>query len=221
MKTKGLFIVVDGPSGSGKNSIISRMLKDLSKLNIETITIEETKEKSYDRQQILAAKQHGDKKVVEAIIRERQKLYQIQVIPQLLTNNLVIANRGESTTLAYQTLNQEISTEDVWNMHRAKNIPIPDLVVIANCSVEEAIRRESERQLSDEEKNKKFMSGKFTNGNYEKRQQLHASYEMVKKFLEKKGCSIIYFNVDTMKVSQESKTIVDYIKKNLIICIKK
>lgn len=216
MINKGLFIIVDGPSGSGKDSIISEVQKKLNKLNIKTIAIEETKEKSYDGQKILAAKKYGDRKVAEAIINERQKLYQIKVMPQLLTNHFVIANRGESTTLGYQTLKNEISMEAVWNMHRNKNIPLPDLVVITNCSVKEAMRRESLRELSSEEKDKKFMSGKFTKDNYEKRKQIHNSYEKVRNFLEKKGLFVIYLNADTMAVPEESRLIVNYIEKKLI-----
>lgn len=217
MRKKRLFIVVDGPSGSGKDSIINAVLKDLSKLNIQAITIEETKEKNYDRNKILAAKQYGDGKIAEAIINERQKLYETKIIPELLANNLVIANRGEPSTLAYQTLNNQISMEDIWNMHRIKNIPLPDLIVITNCSADEAIRRESLRKLSDEEKDKKFLSGKFTNNNYAKREQIHISYEKAKNFLEKKGLFVIYFNTDIMKLSEESKIIVEYIKKRLNI----
>lgn len=206
---KGLFIVVDGPSGSGKDSIILRVFKDLKTLGIKSISIEETKEKDYNRQKILDAKKYGDKKVATAIITERKKLYQRKVIP-LLTNNLVIANRGEPTTLAYQTLKNEISMENVWSMHRIKNIPIPDLVVITNCSIEEAIRRESERDFK-EENDRKFMSGKFTSD--EKRRQLHNIYEKVKTFLEEKGIFVIYLKTDTMGLFEESKIIVDYIKK--------
>ena len=215
MRKKGLFIVVDGPSASGKDSIIRQILKDLDKLGLKSLSIEETKEKNYDREKILSAMQLEDQEVAKIIIDERKKLYQIKVIPQLMSGTLVIANRGEPTTLAYQTLKNEISMKDVWNIHRAKNIPVPDLIVITNCSVKEAIRRESLRQLSEEEKDKNFMSGKFTNDNYERRQQIHAAYEKVKNFLESKGLFVIYLSTDIMKVSEESKVIVNYIKKKL------
>ncbi len=210
---QGLLIVIDGPSASGKESIIKRVLKDLDKLNIRAISIEETKEKNYDRKKILDAKQYGDQEIAKVIINERKKIYQAKVIPQLSSGIVVIANRGEPTTLGYQTVKNEITMEDVWNMHRIQNIPLPDLIVIANCSVEEAVRRESLRKLAKEEKDKNFMSGKFTQANFEKRKQIHSNYEKVKKFLERKGLSVIYLNTDAMKIPEESRIIVSFIEK--------
>ncbi len=212
MKRKGFFIVVDGPSASGKDSIIKQILKDLSRLGIKAISVEETKEKNYDGKKILAAKQHGDQEVARAIINQREKLYQTKIIPQLLSGTLVIANRGEPTTLSYQTLNREITMDTIWDMHRNKSIPLPDLVVVTNCSVKEAIRRESLRKLSKEEKDKSFMSGKFTTDD---RKLIHANYQNVKKFLEKKGLDVIYLSTDTMNVPQESRRILRFIKKYL------
>lgn len=212
MKKKGLFVVVDGPSASGKDSIIRQVLKDLGELNIKAISIEETKEKGYSREKILLAKKKGEKQVAKTIIDERKKIYQEKVIPKLLTGTIILANRGEPTTLSYQTIQHDITMETIWNMHRNKNIPIPDLTVITNCSIEEAIRREDFRGLSNEEKDKNFMSGKFTKKDFEKRKYIHANYEKVKKFLEEKGLLVVYLNTDIMNVPQESEKIVEFIK---------
>lgn len=211
---KGLFIVVDGPSASGKDSIINQVLKDLDKLNLKAISIEETKEKEYDRKRILLAKKHGDKEIAKTIINERKKLYLEKVMPQLAVGTIVIANRGEPSTLSYQTLN-ELTMKDAWNMHRKQNIPLPNLIVITNCTVLEAIRREGLRKPSFEEKDKSFLSGKFTS--LEKRRRIHENYEKVKNFLKKKGLPVIYFNTDNMNVPQESKNIVSFIRKNYLL----
>ena len=216
MRNKRLFIVVDGPSASGKNSIIEQVLKDLKKLQINAVSIEETKEKSYNRKKILAAKAQGDKKVTETIIKERKKLYQLKILPQLLNGAIILANRGEPTTLGYQTLENHLTMEDVWNMHRKQNIPLPNLVILTNCSLKEAVRREGLRKASNEENDKNFMSGKFTGGT--SRKKIHANYKKVKDFLEEKGLPVIYLNTDTMDIARESKRIVNSIK---IIWIKK
>lgn len=210
MKKNGLFIIVDGPSASGKDSIIKQVLKDLNKLKINVISIEETKEENYDRKKILLAKKFGDKEVAKVIIDERKKLYQTKVIPHLMSGTLVIANRGEPTTLAYQTIKNELTMEEVWNMHKQQSILLPDLVVITNCSVEEAIRREKLRK-SLEERGRNSMSGKFTSA----RKQIHASYKIVEDFLETKGLSVIYLDTDKMSVSEESQRIVNFIKNKI------
>src|SRR3989337_2904436 len=187
---KGLFIVVDGPSSSGKDSIVKQVKKDLSKLGLKAISIEETKEANYDRKKILKAKQKGNKEAAKTIINERKKLYLEKVVPQLSIGKVVIANRGEPSTLSYQTLNEELAIKDAWNMHRIENIPLPNLVVITNCSVKEAVRREHLRKPS--------------------------SYEKVKNFLEDKGLPVIYLNTDNMNVSEESKSIVSFMRKKLL-----
>ena len=211
---KGLFIVVDGPSASGKDSIIKQLIKDLKKLSLKAVSIEETKEKKYDRKKILLAKKRGDKEVAKTIINERKKLYLEKVMSQLSKGNIVIANRGEPSTLSYQTLSHELTMQHVWNMHRRADIPPPNLVVITNCTVLEAVRREDLRKPSFEEKDKGFLSGKFTS--LEKRKLIHANYKKTRDFLKKKGIPVIYLNTDNMNVPQESKRIVRFIKISLL-----
>ena len=63
MKKGAGFIVVDGPSASGKDSIIEQVLKDLKTLGIKSVSLEETKEKDYDRKKILMAKKMETKKL--------------------------------------------------------------------------------------------------------------------------------------------------------------
>lgn len=219
---KGLFILVDGPSASGKDSIINQLLKDLEKLNLKADSIEETKEKNYDREKILLAKEKGDKEAASVIINQRKKLYQEIVMPTLL-KKIVIANRGETTTLAYQTLNNELTMQNVWDMHRNQNIPLPSLVVITNCSVKEAIRREKLRKPSLEEKDGKFMSGKFTIDSkkmgFENRTRVHEAYEKVKNFLEEKGVPVTYLNTDNMNIPQEAESILNFITSRKIILV--
>lgn len=218
---KGLFIIVDGPSASGKDSIINQVLKDLKTLRIKSVSIEETKEEKYDRKRILLAQKSGDKKVAKTIISERKKLYLEKVIPQLSKGTIVLANRGEPSTLSYQTLN-ELTMKDAWNIHRKQNIPLPDLVVITNCTVLEALRREGLRKPSFEEKDKGFLSGKFTphhNGagftSLEKRKRIHANYKKTMDFLKKNGLPVIYLDTDSMNVPEESKKIVSFIKNKI------
>lgn len=211
MRKKGLFIAVDGPSASGKDTIIKHILKDLNKLKINVISIEETKEANYDRKKILLAKTKGDKELSKTIINERKKIYQEKVIPQFHNGIIIIANRGEPSTLSYQTLKNEITMDEIWNMHRQQNILLPDLVVITNCSVKEAIRREKLRKQSLEEKDKNFLSGKFTSA----RKQIHINYQNVKDFLKRKRLAVIYLKTDTMNISKESHRIVNFIKNKI------
>ncbi|OGH24184.1 MAG: hypothetical protein A3B47_04965 [Candidatus Levybacteria bacterium RIFCSPLOWO2_01_FULL_39_24] len=214
MTNKGLFIVIDGPSASGKDSIIKQVLKDLSELGVKALSIEETKEKNYNRKKILKEKNKGNQEVARAIIDERKKLYQAKVIPQLESGTLVIANRGEPSTLIYQTFENQITMEEIWNMHRNETMLIPDLIVIVNCSVGEALRRESSMKISDENKDENSMSGKFTK-DFERRKQIHAKFEKVRNFLERKKLLVIYLRTDIMDIQEESQKVVNFIKNKL------
>lgn len=210
-----MFIIVDGPSASGKDSIIKQLVLDLTTADRHVIAFEETKETTYDRKKILDAKKHGDTAVAQAIIAERKKLYLQKVTPYLEPKTIIIANRGEPSTLAYQTAKNEISMEDVWQMHRNHGITLPDLVVITNCSPEEAARREKARGDSVHEKDSTSLSGKFTlslENSLEKRRKIHKQYEMVVDFLTKKGIHVLYINTDTMNIIQESNAILEVVK---------
>lgn len=214
MNERGLLIIIDGPSASGKDSITKQLLKDLRNLGTRVFSIQETKEKDYDRKKILLTKSFGDKKNAEAIINERRKIYQTKITPQLSDGKIVIANRGEPTTLAYQTIGKEIVMEDVWRMHREANIPLPDLVIILNCSLEEALRREGLRKTSDNNRDNNSLSGNFTQ-NFEQRKQIHTNYERTKDFLEKKGLTVIYLETDTVNIGKVSQKIVNFIKNKV------
>lgn len=205
---KALFVVIDGPSGSGKDSVVKNLTEDLNKINIKAFTIEETKEKTYNREKILQAVKIGDKKTAESIISERKKLYSAIVAPKLLKGICVIANRGEPSTLAYQTLKQQITQEDVWTMHRNADILLPDLIVILNCEPQEALRRQKLRQ-SLAEKDKKFLSGKFSS----RRQHVHVNYTRLKNFLKNKGLAVLYLKNDKITIDKQSEIIIKKIKE--------
>ena len=46
-----------------------------------------------------------------------------------------------------------------------------------------------------------------------KRKLIHANYENVKNFLNKKGLNVIYINTDSMDVPKACRRIVSFIKK--------
>src|SRR3989344_1830661 len=129
---KGSLIVVDGPSGTGKDSLIKALTLSLSGLGLPVKTFSE--EKSDDRRdEILQARQEGRKKggtgdleMTNVLVEHRASLHNIYVNPVLSEGGIVVANRGETATEAYQAVNGELTLGDVWKKHREVGVPVPN-----------------------------------------------------------------------------------------------
>jgi len=216
----GYLIIVYGPSGSGKNSLIDALGQKLLALGISAIQISE-EELDDKRQEILIARERGissggsgDRQMAEVLIDHRHDIYRKNVEPSLIKGNFVIANRGEPATLAYQTARGEITMTDVWNQHREKGVPTPDLVVITTCSAETSLKREeADRKVSAvrrESESGRGLSGKVSTeigasepDKFERREMIHKQFEITKVFLEGKGINVLYLNTENTSVSEE------------------
>lgn len=220
----GLLIVIDGPSGSGKDTLIARLAKTLQSKGISPLILEE---ESLDnkRGEVLLARDQGkesggtgDKEMAEVLTQHRAELYSQLALPRLEEGGLVIANRGEPATLAYQTARGEITMEEVWGKHRRLNIPIPDLVVITTCSVETSLKREevdrSVSTLRNEREAAEGLSGKVSNeiGGNEKdkrlrRELIMRQYESAGKFLESQGVRVVFLDTESLTVDEEVSSV--------------
>lgn len=212
---RGLFIVVDGPSATGKDTLISLLGAQLKKENYHVFSYEEIEMPEYDRRKILAAKTQGDNAVAQAFIEERKKLYDATIAEKIQKGDIVIANRGEPSTLVYQTLGSQISINRVWEMHRNNHIQLPDLIVLTTCSIEEATRRDMQRNRTEDTHS---IHGKFTRAEDEeatqkKRLLIHIQYEKVKVFLREKGVHIVEVNTENNQNEESLKTVMKYIKQ--------
>ena len=219
-RNRGYLIVVDGPSGSGKNTLIDALTQKLLELGISAIQISE-EELDDKREEILIARDRGkssggsgDKEMAEALIDHRCDIYRKTVEPSLIKGNILIANRGESATLAYQTARGEMTMTDVWNQHREKGVPTPDLVVITTCSAETSLKREeADRKVSAvrrESESGKGLSGKVSteigtneSDKLQRREMIYKQFEITKVFLEGKGINVLYLNTENMSVLEE------------------
>lgn len=216
----GFFLVVDGPSGSGKDSLVAALTSKLRSLGVLTFPVSE-EELDTKRHEVLEARERGkalggtgDREMAEVLVMHRAGLYRKFVGPHLRSGHLVLANRGEPATLAYQTARGELTMDEIWDMHRTKGVPIPGMVVLTRCSAQTAIKREEgDRALSptrEKREGGRGLSGKVTqeagadkSEQLRRRRLIHAQFNRAAQFLRSKGVRIRCLNTERLAVSQE------------------
>lgn len=222
------FIVFDGPSGTGKGTLIPLVENDLKNRGFNPIIFVE-EEADKNRTEILEARNRGkqaggtgDREMAEILVRHRQELYEKIVAPALLDNQIVLADRGEPATLAYQTVKKELAMEEVWKMHRQRNIRPPEAVVLTLCSPETALLRE-EQDLAANQSRQQMESGKGLSGKVSSdpgadrevklrsRRAIHFQYAVVTQFLDEKDVPVLTINTEQMTPSEELSQVLGFL----------
>lgn len=222
------FIVFDGPSGTGKGTLITLVEAGLKNFGLDPlIFVEETADKN--RAEILEARKRGqaagrtgDSEMAGVLVNHRQQLYETIVAPAILSGKKVLADRGEPATLAYQTVKKELAMEEVWKMHRRKNIRPPDAVVLTLCSPETALLRE-EQDLAANQSRQQMESGKGLSGKVSSdpgadrevklrsRRAIHFQYAVVAQFLEEKNVPVLTIDTEQMAPSEELSKVLGFL----------
>lgn len=220
-----MFIVIDGPSGTGKDSLIQNMVFRLQsrRLNYYSFSEEEVDSK---RGEILEAKLKGmmgggtgDREMAVVLVAHRAVIYREHVEARLEGGAVVIANRGEPATLAYQTARKEMSLEEVWDMHREMDIRKPGLVVLTICAPDIAADREKRDSsyIRREREGGGGLSGKITresglknNEMLERRRKIHQQYMLAGRFLREKGTPVLTLNTKKMNLDEETRLVLAF-----------
>lgn len=226
---RGSLIVVDGPSGTGKNTLIRRLLPEIHRLGVSvSYVIEEKLDKN--RGEILEARRKGkeqggtgDREMTEILVEHRDRIYEKFVEPQIKRGRLVVADRGEPATLAYQTARGELTMDDIWLMHREREIRTPEAVILTDCHPETARLRE----LTDKKASKvrrvmetkpDGLSGKITVEKGaseveqdERRKAIHSQFKTTARFLENKGVSVLSLDTGRMTVDEEVEATLNFL----------
>lgn len=222
------FVIFDGPSGAGKGTLIPLVKTALESYGLTpTIFVEEEADKN--RAEILEARNRGkqgggtgDREMAEVLVLHRSILYQQFVSSAISDGKTVLADRGEPATLAYQTAKGELTMDEVWRIHRDRQIRLPDAVVLTLCSPETALlRAEQDLQsssLRQKQESGTGLSGKVTSdpaadreAKLRSRRVIHSNYETAAQFLTEKGIPVLTLDTEHTTPDEELSQVLGFL----------
>ena len=201
MSIEGKLIVIDGPSGTGKDTVCPFVVRVLNAYYFH-------EEQSDSKRGEIAAVRNNDLLAATRLVSHRLDLYRQFVIPKLSQGIDVIANRGEISTIVYQTRKNQLSMEEVWQMHRQAEIRIPDIVVILACSREVALARiEADLESGSARKETERgsgLGGKFSTSEGDSHAEKMAKMEVVYRQYQAAAAFLVGKGVETLVVNTEN-----------------
>lgn len=162
MHKKGLFICIEGIDGAGKSTQTNLLINHIEDLD-KYIDVLKTHEPWRNAE--IKKKLNEDKdaysnglKLAELYALDRAEHTRQLIVPSLRKGIFVIGSRYSMSTLAYQWA-QGVELEKLLDLHRGKGILIPDLVLVFDLPVKEAIKRLKTRGTKADkfEKDSEFM----------------------------------------------------------------
>jgi dTMP kinase len=144
---KGKFIVVEGGEGAGKGTQIKKLKEDFSDLIVVTHEPGGSPYAEEIRNLILKSPNAGqaDAKTLFALFwAARADHLKNTIVPALLAGKMVISDRFDSSTFAYQIFGQEAKELETffWQMRDFYLVDTkPDFYIYFDVTVEEGLRR--------------------------------------------------------------------------------
>ena len=141
MSRRGLFIVLEGPEGSGKSTLMEPLAARMRERGVEPVVVREpgsTRAAEIARQ-VLLDPEHPVGPVAELFLylAARADLVQRVIEPALAAGRTVLSDRFAMTTEAYQMAGRGISPEVVLPANQAAAAGLrPDLTLIIDVPVE-------------------------------------------------------------------------------------
>ncbi len=169
---RGVLIAIEGIDGSGKTTQCLLLYDALRKKNCDVLLSHEPTEGKIGEKIRNLLKKNSDIKsqeVYELFVRDRMEHVNEKIEPALKEGKIVIIDRYFISTIAYQGASG-IPIAKIINNHE-KFAPMPDLVIILDIPVDEAIKRLSNKRKDLFEKNIDFL------------QKVREIYLNMKKFL--------------------------------------
>lgn len=150
MKSKGLFITLEGGEGAGKSTLLEGLVKELT---ADGFSVVKTREPGGSplaekiRQLLLHSGQGiASKAELLLFLAARAQHVQEKILPGLESGSLVICDRFMDSTIAYQAFARGLPLEEVETLEKiARSNLLPDVTLLLDIDPEEAFKRISSR----------------------------------------------------------------------------
>jgi len=154
---RGFLIAIEGIDGSGKTTQSKLLLDALSKKGFKTLLSHEPTEGKFGEEirKKLRCNDVSPEEAYELFVKDRKEHVKNKIKPALNSGKIVIVDRYFISTIAYQGA-AGIPINKIIKDHK-QFAPFPDLVVILDLPVEEAIKRLSNKRKDSFENNIDFL----------------------------------------------------------------
>jgi dTMP kinase len=158
VRSKGVFISIDGVDGGGKTGAIVTLEARLRSLGHDLVVTREpggTDEGLALRKLLLASDAYDWSPTAELLlVNAARTQHVVKVIrPAIEAGKIVICDRYAAATLAYQGAGRGIPTEQILELHRIAVADLwPDLTVLLDISAAKGLER-SRKRLNDANSN--------------------------------------------------------------------
>ncbi len=137
---KGKLICIEGIDGSGKTTQVNLLAKALHDRGYDVIILREPTDGVYGRKirKMIEEGKTDPEELFELFLKDRKENIEKNILPALKNGKIVIMDRYYISTLVYQS---EVGIERILEAHEKISAPKPDLVIILDIPVDEALRR--------------------------------------------------------------------------------
>ena len=137
---KGKLICIEGIDGSGKTTQVNLLAKALRGRGYDVVILREPTDGVYGRKirKMIEEGKTDPEELFELFLKDRKENIEKNILPALKNGKIVIMDRYYISTLVYQS---EVGIERILEAHEKISAPKPDLVIILDIPVDEALRR--------------------------------------------------------------------------------